>query len=167
MKSSRTFVEWLLSSWGTKLGSLALVVTIVVISVAAGDESESGRRRRQIEGSWWQSIEQDGGPTQALVSFAEGGVIIATANFPGSSQSSFQGTWTQTGPREFAWTSFSFVYDDAGDHIGIVRVHDELELARDGQSFSGNGKVELLDVDGTFVMELGESEVHAVRIDAE
>jgi hypothetical protein len=100
-----------------------------------------------------------------LVSFAEGGVIIATANV--SSLGAVHGTWIRKGAREFAWTSLSFGFDPTGVHVVTLRVHDELTLARDGQSYSGHGKVELLSPDGNLITELPPTTVHAVRINAE
>jgi hypothetical protein len=46
-------------------------------------------------------------------------------------------------------------------------VHDELTLARDGQSYSGHGKVELLDPAGNLIIELPPTTTHGVRINAD
>jgi hypothetical protein len=46
-------------------------------------------------------------------------------------------------------------------------VHDELTLARDGQSYQGHGKVELLSPDGNLITELPPTTTQATRINAE
>jgi hypothetical protein len=58
----------------------------------------------------------------------------------------------------------SFGLDPTGVHVVTFRVHDELTLALDGQSYQGHGKVELLDPNGNLITELPPTTVHAKRI---
>lgn len=172
MNRLKALTQYLVPAWGIKSGFLALVITAAVVSLATADNSGQGPDRDrghapQIEGSWFQTIQSvdPAAPTQALVSFAAGGVITSSANV--SSLGTVQGTWIRKGARKFAWTSMAFGYDPAGVHVVTFRVHDELTLARDGQSYSGHGKVELLTPDGNLITELPPTTVHGVRINAE
>jgi hypothetical protein len=172
MNRLKALTQRLAPVWAIKSGFLALVITAVVASLATAGDSGHGPDRDhghapQIEGSWFQTIQSidPAGPTQALVSFAKGGVIIASANV--SSLGTLHGTWTRKGDREFTWTSLSLGLDPTGVHVVTFRVHDELKLARDGQSYRGHGKVELLSPDGNLITELPPTTVHAVRINAE
>lgn len=115
--------QCLVPAWGIKSGFLALVITAVVASLATADDSDRGhdrdhRHAPQIEGSWFQTIQSidPAAHTQALVSFAAGGVIIASANV--SSLGTIHGTWTRKGDREFAWTSLSLGLDPTG-HMSL------------------------------------------------
>jgi hypothetical protein len=172
MNRLTAFTHRLAPAWAIKSGLLALVTTAVVVSLATADDSGQGSdlnhsNAPQIEGSWFQIIQSNdpAAPTQALVSFAKGGVITASANV--ASLGTLHGTWTRKGDREFAWTSLSFGLDPTGVHVVTFRVQDELTLARDGQSYSGHGKVELLSPDGNLITELPPTTTHGTRINAE
>jgi hypothetical protein len=172
MNRLTAFTQRLAPARAIKSGLLALLITAVVASLAIADDDRGGSDRRhgdapQIEGSWFQTIQSidPAAPTQALVSFAKGGVITASANV--ASLGTLHGTWIRKGDREFSWTALSLGLDPTGAHVITFRVHDELKLARDGQSYQGHGKVELLSPDGNLIAELPPTTTHGVRINAE
>jgi len=172
MNRLKALTQRLAPVWTIKSGWLALVITGVVVSLATADDSGRGSDRNhdhapQIKGSWFQTIQSidPAAPTQALVSFAKGGVITASANV--SSLGTLHGTWTRKGDREFTWTALSLGLDPTGVHVVTFRVHDELKLARDGQSYRGRGQVELLSPDGHLITELPPTTTYGVRINAQ
>jgi len=172
MNRLTAFTQRLAPAWAIKSGLLALVIIALVASLATAVDSAQGSDRDQgnapqIEGSWFQTVEQEGGPTKALLSFCPGSALVATVNFPGWRQTGFHGTWVRKGGREFTWTSFSFGYDVSGAHAFTVRVHEELTLAPDGQSYGGHAKVDLLDPEGNLITELPPATTHGRRINAE
>ncbi len=121
-------------------------------------------RAPNLEGSWLQTVVQEGGPEpfKALASFSAGGAMTLSISLS-PTQSAFHGTWKRTGRRTYVWSGQSFAYDDDGVFGATVHVRDEITLARDGNSFTGTGHVRVVGLDGTVFVD-APSTVEAERI---
>jgi len=144
---------------------------LTVVPAGAGNAGSSEAR---LEGSWLATVAlPDGTIFESPVSFCAGGAVIASdpSVFPlYPMTTSYHGTWTKTGRREFAFTVVGFQYDDVDDAFPngmykiIIKETDTIEP--DGDTYNGSGTVEFYSLDGTMVGTIS-TPTHAVRIKAE
>ena len=78
----------------------------------------------------------------------------------------YQGTWTKTGPHEFAFTFLGFQYDDKGVFVNYLRGREKLRLERGGNAYNGVTLIEVLDLDQN-VIATATSTTHATRVNAQ
>ena len=65
---------------------------------------------------------------------------------------STEGAWRRIGQRKYAVTMVFFRYDPAsGAYLGTVKLRREIQLAPDGQSFTGVSVAELRDPAGNLL----------------
>lgn len=148
-----------ISSWRlrTSLGAIALIVLTIMgigaISASAGGSAWVGGQAsgNQLVGSWMVSV--DRGPAlpalQSLQTYTKGRGVIETANGPTAARSPAHGAWERTGHRTYGTTVVFFRYDpSSGAYIGTLKLRHSIEVARDGQSFTGVAVGELRNAAG-------------------
>ncbi len=144
------------SSWRlwTSIGAIALIVLtmmgIATISASAGGEGGT----RQLAGSWMVSV--DRGPAlprlKSLQTYTKGHGIVEISNGPTAARSPAHGAWERTRARTYGATLVFFRYDPSnGAYIGTLKIRQSLELASDGQSFTGVAVGELRDTAGNLL----------------
>ena len=91
-------------------------------------------------------------PLKSLVSYSGGGTVVEIANGGATVRSPSHGSWKRIGNRTYGSTAVFFRYDPvSGAFIGTLKLRHELELAQDGQSFSGVAIGELRDANGNLL----------------
>jgi hypothetical protein len=157
-----------------KLGLLALVITIALAATVAliGVQSvtaEGGAVAPEIEGTWLATITiQDGPPSfPSLVTYARGGALTVTdSSIAPALGNAYQGTWTKTGPHEFAFTFLGFQFDANGVFANYIRARETIQLQRDGKAYNGVSTIEILDT-AQNVLATMSSTSHATRVNAQ
>jgi hypothetical protein len=130
--------------------------------VAYGQNSQSNASERTIVGAWRTQVTllncdtgEPGPSLRGLFTFHEGGTRSEWGVAPGSTpaaRSPSHGVWA----REHGWQDYSFVfthyrYNARGGLIGSQRVTATLELDDDGDHFTTQSGVEVLDVDDNVI----------------
>ena len=142
-----------ISSWRlrTSFGAVALIVltTMGIGTIAASAGGQVGANR--LVGSWMVSV--DRGPAlpalQSLQTYTKGRGVVEISNGPTAVRSPAHGAWERTGVRTYGTTVVFFRYDPSnGAYIGTLKIRHSLELARDGQSFTGVAVGELRNAAG-------------------
>ena len=91
-------------------------------------------------------------PLKSLQSYSVGRTVVEIANGGATVRSPSHGTWKRIGSRTYGSTTVFFRYDPvSGAFIGTLKLRHELELAPDGQSFSGVAVGELRDANGNLL----------------
>lgn len=156
----------------------AIAGIILTVAVAAGAISASAGNTRaddsatKLVGSWMVSVDRGPSmpPLKSLQSYSGGGTVVEIANGGATVRSPAHGAWKRIGNRAYGSTTVFFRYDPAsGAFIGTLKLRHELELAKDGQSFSGVAVGELRDANGNLLpgSNTRKDLVTAVRIDVE
>ncbi len=128
---------------------VALAATgLSAISASAG-EGEHGPN--QLVGSWIVSANR--GPSlpalKSLQTYTRGRGVVEIANGGAGARSPSHGAWDRIAGRTYATTVVFFRYDPGtGAYLGTVKIRHTLELAPDGQSFTGVAVPELRDPAG-------------------
>ncbi len=162
------------TSWRIRPGLLALIVTVALVAALTivGCQSattESGAVAPEIEGTWLLAVTiQDGSPPfPSLVSYARGGTLVATDSGPGPAAGNvYQGTWTKTGPDEFAFTFLGFQYNASGSLTNYIRGRETLRLEPGGLAYNGVTTIETLDTAQKVLATLSGT-THATRVNAQ
>jgi len=133
---------------------LAVVVAVGAISASAGNSRASHAVGPKLVGSWMVSV--DRGPTlpplKSLQTYAKGGGVIEIANGGATVRSPSHGAWKHIGGRTYGSTVIFFRYDPAsGAYLGTLKLRHELELAPNGQSFTGVAVGEIRDASGNLL----------------
>jgi hypothetical protein len=140
--------------WKLRMSVTALVAALVFVggAVAAGGGTNGGTSGGDVTGSWLVTV--DRGPAlpvlSSLQSFAEGGVVVETANTVGNRGPS-HGVWKTLGNRLYATTIVFFRFDADGAFIGSQKINRTLRLSRDGNSFVAVSISQLLDPSGNVI----------------
>jgi hypothetical protein len=137
--------------------SFAVVGVLVAIAVSAGAISASAggeHRGPKLVGTWMVDVNR--GPTlpplKSLQSYTGGHNVIEIANGGATVRSPSHGAWKRIGGREYRSTAIFFRYDPvSGAFIGTLKLRSELEVATDGQSFTGVAIGELRDANGNLL----------------
>jgi hypothetical protein len=101
-----------------------------------------------IEGSWIFKIDKVGQGVSftALTSFAAGGVTVATGSLDKVNPiSPVYGSWKRTGFNRIAVTIYFFLFDPAGNAVGLLKTDE---------SFSLEGRNALLGAGSSFVCDV-------------
>jgi hypothetical protein len=140
--------------------SFAVVGVLVAIAVSAGAITASAGSTRaehhgpKLVGTWMVDVNR--GPTlpplKSLQSYTGGHSVIEITNGGATVRSPAHGAWKQIGGRKYGSTTIFFRYDPvSGAYIGTLKLRHELEVAADGQSFTGVAIGELRDANGNLL----------------
>jgi hypothetical protein len=121
---------------------------------ASADGRPAATNANQLVGSWIATV--DRGPSlptlKSLVTYTEGNTVIENANASATVRSPAHGAWERIGGRTYGTTTEFFRYDPvSGAYAGTLKIRGTLELARDGQSFTGVAVGELRDPAGNLL----------------
>jgi hypothetical protein len=133
---------------------LAVVVAVGAISASAGNERAGDSASPKLVGSWMLTVDRGPSlpPLKSLQSYSGGGTVVEIANGGATVRSPSHGAWKRIGNRKYGSTAVFFRYDPvSGAFIGTLKLRHELELAPDGQSFSGVAVGELRDANGNLL----------------
>jgi len=103
-----------------------------------------------IEGTWICKIDRiaQGESFTALMSFAAGGVVVATGSLDKVNPiSPVYGSWRRTGSKRVAVTIYFFLFDPVGNPVGMLKT-DETFLLKSRNQLLGAGSSFVCDVDG-------------------
>jgi hypothetical protein len=136
--------------------SFAVIGVLVAIAVSAGAISASAggdHRGPKLVGSWMVSVDRPGlPPLKSLQSYTGGHNVIEIANGGATVRSPSHGAWEKIGGRKYGSTVIFFRYDPvSGAYLGTLKIRHELEVAEDGQSFTGVAIGELRDANGNLL----------------
>lgn len=142
--------------WGRPLCAIVLVA---LASIAFGAMSASANRDAahnragKLVGAWIVDVNRSGLPAlKSLQTYTIGHGVVETANGGAGARSAAHGAWQRVGPRTYAVTMVFFRYDPAsGAYLGTVKLRREIEVAKDGQSFTGVSIGELRDPAGNLL----------------
>jgi hypothetical protein len=130
---------------------IALVIFTVGSTFAQQRATDASAANNSIAGSWSvHSIPAAAAPFRGLITFSEGGGMIASAQgdnliTAGSLGTPGHGSWTRTGNREFLFTFIQILYNAAGDYDGKIRVRHTASMNRDGTDWTGQLTLEVFD----------------------
>lgn len=138
---------------------LYAIVLIALASIAFGtmsasaDRDAASDRGGKLVGAWIVDVDRPGLPSlKSLQTYNIGHGVVETANGGAGARSAAHGAWQRVGARTYAVTMVFFRYDPAtGAYLGTVKLRREIEVARDGQSFTGVSIGELRDPAGNLL----------------
>jgi len=122
-----------------------------------------------IVGSWYvSSSSPDRPPFKGMITFAEGGGMIASAQGDillniNSLATAGHGAWVRTGNRTFLFTFRQIFYKPDGSYDGGIRVRHTATMKRNGLAWTGELTVEFFDVNDNIV-SVGTGSGTATRI---
>lgn len=122
----------------------------------------------QIEGTWLLTVttppEAGRPPFKVLVSFARGGVFIASAESDQATAPQ-NGTWKMVGPNEYASTALSFGPDP--NNLFTIKIKGLNRLVSENE-LEGVGEAAICDVSGNNCQRFpGCSTIHGTRLTVE
>lgn len=138
--------------------ALGAIAMIVVASIAVGAMSASADRNGvqgrsgKLVGAWRVTVDRPGlPPLEEVESYTSSRNVITDAN-SGAARSAAHGAWQRLGGRKYRTTIVFFRYDPAsGAYLGTVKIRNEIDVSRDGQSFTGVAFGELRDPAGNLL----------------
>lgn len=105
---------------------------------------------------------------QGLTAWHDDGTEIMNSGRPPMTQSFCMGAWKQTSRHAYKLNHYALSWDPTGTvFIGPTRIHEQVELAQDGNSFSGAFSIDQFDTDGTTVLAHVQGTVAATRLTAD
>ncbi len=143
-------------NWRTAFGVVALIVmtTAGMGAISASADEPAATNANQLVGSWIATVDRGPSlpPLRSLVTYSEGNTVIENANVGATVRSAAHGAWERIGGRTYGTTTEFFRYDPvSGAYAGTIRIRSTLELAHDGQSFTGVAVAELRDPAGNLL----------------
>jgi hypothetical protein len=153
------------------LCAIGIMIALIAMIMLFGAQisSASAQVSPEIEGTWLAMVTVPEGPPfpfPSLVTYASGGALTVTdSSVPPALGNVYQGSWTRTGPHEFAFTFLGFQYDEAGGFSGYITAHEILQLEPGGDVYNGVTSLAILDPDMNVIVEM-TSTSHATRISA-
>ena len=149
---------------------LAIVLGGVSLAYASnGRENNDAGVAPEIEGTWLAFISNPSMPEPfpSLITYARGGALIVTdSSGPPATGNVYQGTWAKTGPHEYTFTFWGFIYDETGAFAGYFTTHETVKVEPGGNAYTGVSEGEILDVDMNPIVTLSGTS-HATRIPAD
>ena len=132
------------------VGALA-AAAIGAMSASADGPGPPGRSGKLV-GAWQVTVERPGLPAlEELQTYTSSGNVITTAN-SGAARSAAHGAWQRLGGRNYRTTLIFYRYDPANrTYLGTVKIRTEIQVAADGQSFTGVAYGELRDPAGNLL----------------
>ena len=134
--------------------ALILVTSIAVGAISASaDRQGASARSGKLAGSWMVTVDRPGLPLlKSLQTYTRSRGVVETANGGAGARSPSHGAWQRIAPRRYAVTSVFFRYDPAsGAYLGTVKLRRQIQVAPDGQSFTGVSVGELRDPAGNLL----------------
>ena len=135
----------------TAISLFALMLPATSSPALAQAETNEAHRDldHSFEGSWICTVVQTSGFSfTALMSFAAGGVVVATGSQDKVNPiSPVYGSWKQTGHNRIAVTIYFFLFDPIGNPVGTLKTNETFRL--NGQNeLAGSGSSVVCDVEG-------------------
>lgn len=132
-------------------GAVLCALPNLAIAQSSPSDSQDGQAAA-IEGTWIVSIHRTvtGIAFSALQSFTAGGVIVATGSgdrIPPPPISPLYGSWKRTDDNTYVALICFFLFDSAGNAIGMLQTPETLHLTGDN-SLVGTGSGLLCDING-------------------
>ena len=165
MKGTFTSPRSIALSNRTKL-SAAIAAVFAVIAVGggviatAGATSESAIQARgwpgnhnHLAGTWTATVNRPAPlpPIDSLQVYTAQGSMVESGS-DSASRSPQYASWKRVGRREYAATGVMLRFDpQTGAFAGQMKMNRTMELARDGQSFTFQGRATLYNTDGDVV----------------
>lgn len=133
--------------------AVALTASAIVAMSASADRKGGKGRSGKLVGAWTVAVNRPGLPSlTSLQTYTKGHGVVETANGGAGARSPAHGAWRRIRARRYAVTMVFFRYDPAsGAYLGTVKLRREIQLARDGQSFTGVSVGELRDPAGNLL----------------
>jgi hypothetical protein len=149
-----------LASLVSILGLTALLFTLSPASSSA-QRSDGSDRGDRIEGGWDSQVTLTDCQTSNVLAtfrglgmFIRGGSLAQTDNQPPGLFSPGFGTWQHVGGGHYAATFRFFTFDANGAFTGVGRVSRNIQLDRDGNTFSSVISSEIFDTNGNLIATL-------------
>jgi len=125
----------------------------------------------QIEGTWLLTVttppEAGRAPFQVLISFARGGVFLASAEARAQGLPAQYGTWKKAGSNEYVATALTLVTGATPNDVFTFKVKSLFRVVSEDE-LEGAGELAICDASGNNCQSLpGCSTLHAVRLRAE
>ena len=139
------------------IGTIAVIVLVVVavgtISASAGTNRANQSGGGKLVGTWMTSVDRPGlPPLTSMQSYSKGNTVVEIANGGATVRSPSHGAWKHLGGRTYGATAVFFRYDPvSGAYLGTLKLRHEIEVASDGQSFTGVAIGELRDAAGNLL----------------
>lgn len=136
------------------LAALGLIVLAAIGGSAISASADGQGGENQLVGSWMVAV--DRGPTlpslKSLQTYTKGHGVVEIANSGATARSAGHGAWERIAGRTYGTTVVFFRYDPgSGAFLGTVKIRHRLQLAADGQSFTGVAVAELRDPAGNLL----------------
>jgi hypothetical protein len=151
----------------------ALAVSLLFGSLGRSHAASTNGHNHRPEGSWLVSVTATAGQQmvsfQLLETYDAGGGLVETDQTDFNPQfliSPGHGAWASTGEDHFTSTWLGFLFDAKGNPRGTEKIREVDTLSEGGDTYSGSGKFEVVDVNGN-VIEAGTFTAHATRIHVE
>ncbi len=140
----------------SRLQHFAAILAVLVLSASSLFAQEKARtaaaaNQNSLAGSWSVNATPDGGPPfRGLITFSEGGGMIASAQGDnllnqGSLATPGHGAWTRTKGHEYLFTFVQILYNADGVYDGKIRVRHTANLNKGGDTWSGQLTLEVFD----------------------
>jgi hypothetical protein len=147
------------------LAALLSLVGLVAIGPAHADTSaqDATTQGHPLVGTWL--VDNDPAVENNLpenITFTSDGALV---DVQGSE--SALGVWAATGATTATVTFSEYQGDDSGGFAGGYMVRASVEVSADGNSFTGQYTIEVLNPDGTMTGQAGPGAVTATRVMAE
>ena len=130
---------------------------VATVIATAGATSESAGN--QLAGTWTVTVNRPPPlPTVASLQVytSEGSMVESGSD--SASRSPQYASWKRVGGREYAATGVMFRFDpQTGAFAGKQKINRTIDLAKDGQSFTFQGRVTLYDANGNVVASVPAS----------
>ena len=160
MKSLTEQLQRSFSSWGTKLASVAVIITVALFSLAAGagggNDQERGRhdapgnRLHSLVGAWSveTTVVNQGVTFPALITFTSDGIVLADE--PGDAfETTGHGNWIATGRRSAAFTFLALIGDGPDGQLSVsLKIVGKLQYDARADNWSGPFKIQGFNLDG-------------------
>jgi hypothetical protein len=137
----------------TALGAVALIAlaTTAVGAISASADRQAGANNaNKLVGSWITTVNRGPSlpPVKSLQTYTGAHGSVEVSNL-GALRGPSHGAWKRIGPRQYSVTMVFFRYNPStGAYIGTTKLRRTLQLARDGQTFTGVSVPEFRDSDG-------------------
>jgi len=133
---------------------IALVALLLVVATNVTANPIALAQEHRLVGSW-QIIDPDTGAFIGLLTADNSGTttVSSTVSDPAAFVSTAHGVWKKTG-QTYSITNRAFLYDAAGNLIFTRKVRSTVKLSQDGQSYTSEVVIEVMQLDGTVIQTL-------------
>lgn len=160
IKSLTGLLQWSFSSWGTKLASVALIITVALFSLAAGAGDDNDQERgkhyapgnhlHKLVGGWSvdTTVEIQQATFPSLMTFTSDGIVL-TDEPPSPFETTGHGNWVATGPRSAAFTFLALIGGGPDGQLSVsLKIVGKLQYDARADNWSGPFKIQGFDQDG-------------------